>query len=124
MTRFTPQNSIAWFEIPVSDMNRAKAFYGAVLQNELKDENMGPNDTSVFVYEGGQGISGHLYPGQPAAKGAGSTVHLYVPSPLEDSLERVKAAGGEVVSDIVKIPPGRFVYCLDPDGNSIGLFTR
>jgi uncharacterized protein len=124
MTQFTPQNSIAWFEIPVSDMNRAKAFYSAVLQNELKDENMGPNETSVFVYEGGQGISGHLYPGKPAAKGAGSTVHLYVPSPLEDSLERVKAAGGEVVSGIVKIPPGRFAYCLDPDGNSIGLFTR
>jgi uncharacterized protein len=124
MSPFTPQNAVAWFEIPVSDMKRAKAFYGAVLQNQLKDENMGPNDTSVFAYEGGQGISGHLYAGKPAAKGAGSTIHLYVPAPLEDSLERVKAAGGEVVSDIVKIPPGRFAYCLDPDGNSIGLFTR
>jgi uncharacterized protein len=105
-------------------MNRAKLFYEAVLQNELKDENTGPNDTSVFAYAGGQNVSGHLYPGKPAAKGTGSTVHLSVPSPLEDTLERLKAAGGEVVSDIVKIPPGRFAYCLDPDGNSLGLFTR
>jgi len=124
MSSSTPQNSIAWFEIPVSDMMRAKAFYSAVLQSELRDENMGPNDTSVFAYEGGQGVSGHIYPGQPAAKGSGSTIHLYVPAPLEESLERLKAAGGEVVSDIVKIPPGRFAYCLDPDGNSLGLFTR
>jgi uncharacterized protein len=124
MTKFTPQSSVVWFEIPVSDMNRAKLFYEAVLQNELKDENTGPNDTSVFAYAGGQNVSGHLYSGKPAAKGTGSTVHLSVPSPLEDTLERLKAAGGEVVSDIVKIPPGRFAYCLDPDGNSLGLFTR
>jgi predicted enzyme related to lactoylglutathione lyase len=33
-------------------------------------------------------------------------------------------AGDEkVVSPIVEIPAGRFAYCLDPDGNSIGLFT-
>jgi uncharacterized protein len=124
MTQFTPQNSVAWFEIPVSDMKRAKVFYNAVLQTELNDQNMGPNDTSVFAYSGGQGVSGHIYPGKPAAKGTGSTIHLYVPSPLEDSLERLKAAGGEIVSGIVKIPAGRFAYCLDPDGNSLGLFTR
>jgi uncharacterized protein len=124
MTQFIPQSSVAWFEILVSDMKRAKAFYSSVLQNELKDENMGPNDTSIFAYEGGQGISGHLYPGKPAATGSGSTIHLYVLPPLEDALARLKAAGGEVVSGIVKIPPGSFAYCLDPDGNSIGLFSR
>lgn len=124
MTQFMPQNSVAWFEIPVTDMKSAKAFYGAVLQNELKDENMGPNETAVFIYGGEHNVSGHIYPGKPAAKGSGSTVHLFVPSPLEDSLERLKAAGGEVVSEIVKIPSGRFAYCLDPDGNSLGLFTR
>ncbi|MEM7024510.1 MAG: VOC family protein, partial [Pseudomonadota bacterium] len=60
----------------------------------------------------------------PAADGAGPTVHLASPDQLENALERVKEAGGKVVSDIVSIPVGRFAYCLDPDGNSIGIFSR
>ena len=124
MSASTQTNSVAWFEIPVSDMQTAKAFYGAVLQSEPKDENMGPNETAVFTYAGGAGVSGHLYPGKPSAPGTGGTIHLYAPTPLEASLERLKAAGGKVVSDIFAIPQGRFAYCLDPDGNSIGLFTR
>jgi predicted enzyme related to lactoylglutathione lyase len=47
-----------------------------------------------------------------------------VSEPLEDALKRVGESGGKVVSDIVTIPPGRFAYCTDPDGNSIGLFTH
>jgi predicted enzyme related to lactoylglutathione lyase len=34
----------------------------------------------------------------------------------------VVPAGGKVVSDPIAIPAGRFAYCLDPDGNSFGLF--
>ena len=117
-------NSIAWFEIPVTDMMAAKGFYANVLQSELRDENMGPNETAVFNYDGGEGASGHLYPGTPSAAGTGATVHLYAPAPLEDTLVRVKQAGGKVVSDIVAMPFGRFAYCLDLDGNSIGLFTK
>ena len=43
---------------------------------------------------------------------------------VEAALERVKNAGGEVVSDVIWIPAGRFAYCLDPDGNSIGVFSK
>jgi len=50
-------------------------------------------------------------------------VHLAVAVPLEQALERVTAHGGQVVSPVIDIPTGRFAYCLDPDGNSIGLFT-
>ena len=38
-------------------------------------------------------------------------------------MDRVVENGGKVISDIVTIPAGRFAYCLDPDGNSIGLFN-
>ncbi len=45
---------------------------------------------------------------------------------LSDSLEAGMArcfdAGGQVVSPIIEIPPGRFAYAKDLDGNSIGLF--
>ena len=122
MSAFTPPHAAVWFEIPVTDLAKAKAFYGAVLQNELEDQDMGPNKTAVFT--AANGVSGHLYPGKPSAPGTGITIHLAVPEPLEESAARFAAHGGQVVSPIVAIPAGRFAYCLDTDGNSIGLFTR
>lgn len=124
MQPFQPENAAVWFEIPVTDMDRAKAFYGAVLNNTLTDEDNGPNPMALFrVKDPKDGVGGHVYPGRPAAKGTGPTIHLAVPAPLEEAMERVVAHGGEVVSPIITIPAGRFVYCLDPDGNSIGLFA-
>jgi predicted enzyme related to lactoylglutathione lyase len=125
MKSFTPANAAVWFEIPVGDMDRAKAFYGAVLGAEFRDETDGPNPMAVFPTAGAQGaVSGHLYPGKPAAPGTGNTIHLAAPDPLEDALDRVRGGGGSVVTEIITIPAGRFAYCLDPDGNSFGLFGR
>ncbi|QPC88375.1 VOC family protein [Mesorhizobium sp. NBSH29] len=123
MSNFTPPHAIVWTEVPVTDLAMAKAFYTAVLQSELTDQEMGPFPTAVFPKSGKDSVAGHLYVGKPASPGTGATVHFAAPTPLEDSLERVKAAGGQVVSDIVEIPDGRFAYCMDPDGNSFGLFA-
>lgn len=117
-------NVAVWFEIPVTDMERAKAFYNAVLQTTLKDDDNGPNPMAMFPADSDQAVAGHLYPGKPAAADSGSVVHLASPDRLEASLERVREAGGTFVSDIITIPAGRFAYCRDPDGNGIGLFDR
>lgn len=123
MSTEAPANAAVWFEIPVSDMDRAKAFYGAVLQTVLKEENDGPNPMAVFPVAD-RGVAGHLYPGNPASSGTGNTIHLAAPEPLESAVERVRDNGGSVVTGIISIPAGRFAYCLDPDGNSFGLFGR
>ncbi|MGI9400883.1 MAG: VOC family protein [Rhizobiaceae bacterium] len=124
-TRFkAPVNSGVWFEIPVTDMDRARKFYSHVLMTEFTDMNDGPNPISIFGYgKGEKDVSGHLYPGVPAPAGTGPTVHLAVSDNLSDAMERVTSAGGSVVSPIIEIPAGRFAYCQDPDGNSISLFA-
>ena len=63
MTTAVPANAAVWFEIPVTDMEKAKAFYSAVTGYELKDNNHGPNPMAVFSSGGPQAVSGHLYPG-------------------------------------------------------------
>ena len=78
----------------------------------------------MFPTSNPTGVAGHLYPGKPAPDGTGPTIHLACPDTLEEALERVTKAGGRVVSDPISIPAGRFAYCLDPDGNSIGVFSR
>ncbi|WP_127521079.1 VOC family protein [Mesorhizobium sp. Z1-4] len=122
MAGFIPQNAVVWAELPVSDMARAKAFYSAVVGNELKDQEGGPNPMSIFVAKESESIGGNIYPGNPAPRGTGPTVHLAVDS-VDAAMERVRANGGEVVSPVIELPAGRFAYCLDPDGNSIGVFS-
>lgn len=78
----------------------------------------------MFPASNAGGIAGHLYPGKAAPDGTGPTIHLASRDGLENALERVKEAGGRVVSDVISIPTGRFAYCRDPDGNSIGVFSR
>lgn len=113
--------AIVWGELPVSDMERAVAFYNEVFGYEMEIDNSGPNPMAVL---GGvtDNVGGHLYPGKPAADGNGPTLHIAVPDKLEAAAERLAGAGGTVLSEPITIPPGRFVYALDPDGNSLGLF--
>ena len=118
----TLQNAVCWAEIPVTDLAKGKAFYDAVLQTELELQDGGPNMMAVFPPASGEGISGHLYPGKPAPRGTGNTIHLVAQEPLEIVMERVIAAGGEVLSPALPVPSGHFFYAYDPDGNSVGFF--
>ena len=121
---FTPDHFTVWMEIPVSDLDKAISFYNDVFKTELKRvTDMGPNEFAMFPVKEQNGIAGHLYPGKPAQNGSGPTIHLACPDSLEATMERFAKAGGEVVSDPVPIPAGRFAYGVDPDGNSIGMFA-
>ncbi|MEM9707316.1 MAG: VOC family protein [Pseudomonadota bacterium] len=118
-----PAHSAVWFEIPAADYERAIGFCEEVLKTKLErfTENT-PNPFAMFPTADGKGVSGHIYPGKPAIGGDGPTVHLTVPDTLEATTARVKAAGGQVFPAVIEIPPGRFAYGVDTEGNSIGLF--
>ena len=117
----TPDMTVVWTEIPVRDIDRGIAFYGDVFKFEMARDDTGPNPMANFT-SNMQSISGHIYPGEPAAGGNGPTIHFNVPDTLEATAERCWKAGGSVLGDPITIPPGRFQYATDPDGNSIGLF--
>jgi hypothetical protein len=115
------KNCGCWFEIPVSDLEAARTFYGAVLQQPLKIEDGGPNPVVMLPFDDDTpGIGGHLYPGTPSRDGA--TIHLVVSDSLDAARARIEAAGGSVESPDIQIPPGHFFYARDPDGNSLGMF--
>ena len=47
----TQHHAVNWFEIPVRDIDRAQAFYEALLAAPLRRESMGPHTLAVFGYD-------------------------------------------------------------------------
>ncbi len=118
----TREHPVCWTEIPVTDLDASQAFYSKVFGLEFSTDDSGPNPIAMIKTKDANGVAGHLYPGTPATGGNGPTIHLVVETTVEDGMTRCADAGGTVLSPIISIPPGRFAYALDPDGNSIGLF--
>ena len=110
-----------WTEVPVRDLPKAIAFYNTVFGWDMTVDTTGPNPMANFG-NSLDGVGGHLYPGTPPEPDTGPTIHLAVPDRLEDATERARKAGATIGMGPIAIPPGRFTYMTDPDGNSIGLF--
>ena len=113
-----------WFDIPVADLERAKAFYSAVFEVELTDAEMGPNKMSMFPFEPGV-VSGCLVQGpdyKPSAEG--SVVYLNGGDDLSVPLARVEGAGGTVVLDKMSIGEYGFIaYIIDTEGIKVALHS-
>ncbi|MTH99640.1 VOC family protein [Roseibium sp. RKSG952] len=122
---YSPKDFLVWGELPVSDMDKAMAFYSSVTGGDLQLDPNCPSPMAVFKPANPEiGVALHIYPGKPATNGNGPTLHLAAQGVLEDVMKRVESAGGQVVSEPIQIPAGRFFYAKDPDGNSVGFFEN
>ncbi|MCL2021220.1 MAG: VOC family protein [Betaproteobacteria bacterium] len=116
---------ITWFEIPVTDIERATRFYETVFATTLTREDMEDMKMACFPYEDGL-VSGGLtlfehY--KPSADGA--IIYLDAPK-LDALLERAKKAGGQLIFGPHTLPKnyGRIAHIIDSEGNRIGLHER
>lgn len=114
-------DQLVWVEIPATDLDRAKAFYETVLEISLIENDDGPQKMYMIPSKG-DSLCGHLYEGKPATSGDGPTPHFSTKGELADATQRVKAAGGEVVSEPIRLPAAAFFYAKDTEGNSIAIF--
>lgn len=117
--------SMPWFEIPVADMDRAAQFYGSLFQQELQIMDAMGMKTSFFPIDHQKlGTGGSLTQGTAYTPGkGGGIVYLQVTESMDEALQRVTEAGGEVLLPKVKIPDGFMAHFLDSEGNRIGLFA-
>ena len=118
-------NAISWFEIPVRTMDRAAAFYEALLGTTIRRESIGPNTLGVFTHDGEHGVGGCLLAGEHVSAPSldGSLVYLNAGPSLDAVVARVAAAGGRVLVPKVVLPGdmGCFVHIADTEGNRVGL---
>ena len=118
-------NSINWFELPVTDFERAKLFYSMIYNYEMPDQMMGSIHMGFFLVEKG-GIGGAIVQGEgyvPSQDGA--LVYLNGGKDLSVILDRVENAGGKVVLPKTKINDelGYFAIFLDCEGNKVALHS-
>jgi len=118
------QNAISWFEIPVTDIDRAQAFYQTVLGRTLRREDFGGQTLAVFPCEK-PATGGALQAGANASARAGSGIRIYLdctPS-IDAVLARVETAGGQIVAPKSALPPGMgfIAHLRDTEGNEVGL---
>jgi predicted enzyme related to lactoylglutathione lyase len=116
------QSRVVWFEIPATDFDRAARFYEQIFALTLTKQQMGPQMLGVFPYEppaiSGCVIAGNLTPGS-----AGTIIYVNADPILSTVVDRVAAAGGQVLVPRVELPEGMgvFAHILDTEGNRIGL---
>jgi predicted enzyme related to lactoylglutathione lyase len=121
---------VSWFEIPTTDLERARTFYESVLGLTLKYDTTEPKDAMyIFPVE--------RHPERPAVTGAlihrssqqpqtqGSVVYLNCSGKLQQVLDRVPSAGGAIVLPRSPVPGGfgYFACIRDTEGNMIGLHS-
>ncbi len=123
--------SINWFEIPVLDFERARAFYEQVLETKLfvndQRENMG-SMLGVFPHDGRVGgslVHNPQYGYTPSTEG--TLVYITATGDLDLVLARVEAAGGEILlpkTALSENAGGGFVgWVRDSEGNKVGFYS-
>lgn len=118
-------HAIHWFEIPVTDLTRATAFYGQMLRiTAFRHEMGGDVPMAVFPYDQTvDGVGGALVHNprlQPSA--SGTIVYLNAGQDLAGAVQRAAAAGGRVIMPVTNIgDPGSIAMVADSEGNVVGL---
>lgn len=119
-------NPVGWFEIPVADMDRAKAFYAYVLGAAFEDHDMPSGQMAWFVpmHEEAYGAAGSLVKGDMYEPTWQGTLVYFTAPDLDAAIERVRDKGGKVVVEKTSIGEYGFTaHVLDSEGNRIGLHS-
>ena len=120
-------NVLNWFEIPVTNMERAVKFYTAVFGYEaMYQTNMGGIDMAFFPMEG-EGVGGALCKGEghnPTQDG--SLIYLNGNPDLEKQISLVESAGGKLIlpKTLITEEIGYMAIFIDSEGNKMALHSN
>jgi len=107
------------FEIAAEDLDKLSAFYSDVFGWQFSKWD-GPMEYRLITTgpDGQPGINGGLMKKEHLT----GTVNTIGVESIDAALEKVKAAGGDVLTPKMDIPNiGAFAYCADPEGNPFGI---
>lgn len=123
----TKTNAVGWFDIYVSDMDRAVSFYETVFDQKLEALNDPSGETQMMSFATDMtryGAGGALTKPAYAQPGTGGTVVYFSVDDCAVEEARVETAGGKVIRS--KFSIGEFGWIAigeDTEGNIFGLHS-
>jgi predicted enzyme related to lactoylglutathione lyase len=111
-------NSVSYLRIPAVHPQQSAGFYEAVFDWSVRRD----RDEPAFT-DGSGHVIGHFVPDQLVAGASGIRPYIFVES-VNETLTKVVAAGGEVVT--APYPEGDLWVATfrDPAGNVVGVWQR
>ena len=123
-------SAINWFQIPATDMERARTFYDTICGISLEKMESGSDAMQMWGFpadwQKGE-VGGAVISGQGAVPSAtGTAVFLNCNPDLQTVLDRVEGAGGKVLmpKTAIGMDAGYFAMISDTEGNTVGLHSN
>lgn len=116
-------HAINWFEIPSADFERAVTFYNTILNTTLREELFNGVPNAIFQ-TGEDQIGGAVVHTDVQPSASGAIVYLNADNQIEQILQRVEPAGGQILLPRTSIgDPGWIALFIDSEGNQVGLHS-
>lgn len=122
-------NPVVHFEIPFDDEEKAKEFYEKVFEWKIQPvpdmpywmAYTGPTNPETFMLEKSGMINGGMY--KRGDQGAKSPVLVIDVPNIEEHIEKIKSAGGEITMEKTKVGDmGFYAQFKDTQGNILGIW--
>jgi len=116
------EQGISWFEIAVSDFDRAKKFYETIFNEHMMVMDLGVLKMAIFQrMDGAICYNPDWY--KPSIEG--TLIYMNADSELIEIQSRIEPAGGTLIQTKKLIAPGRGYMCLftDSEGNRLALHS-
>jgi predicted enzyme related to lactoylglutathione lyase len=112
----------SWFEIPVTDLDRAVRFYEAVFEVALERDASEGEEAAYFpAGDGPVGSAGALVKGESYVPSVdGTRVYLEIVD-VDGAVERAVAAGGAVLYPPTEVDDTLVAEIRDSEGNRVAL---
>src|SRR5262249_26151144 len=110
---------ICYIEIPATDIGRSSEFYAAAFGWKLRRRSDG-----ALAFDDGLGeVSGTWVTGRPPMSSPGLLIYIMVDQ-IEATIDKITAAGGEIVQPVGADAPEITARFRDPRGNVLGLYQE
>lgn len=119
------KNSIGWFEIKVTDFERAKKFYSQIFDWEFK---LSQGSKTIYwnIYTGENTVGGG-FTKRELSEQKGQSIIIYIEvEDINATLENIKSLGGKIISNktLISETAGYYGIFKDLDDNTIGLWSK
>lgn len=116
-------NPVVYFEIPVTDIDRAIKFYNTVFHFVFDKENIDNNEMALFPFsDESTGISGALAKGEIYKPTKDGVVIYFTTNNIDETLKLATSNGGHVLYPKTDNGIGLVAEFEDSEGNRIGLY--